>query len=78
MYRKTWLTPSERRCRLSKPPTPCGSNDPPSNMSEARRDTERPPIRAVEHEGRWVLAEENGDSGAWITAETTLRLEDAR
>lgn len=75
-----FVTPSERRCALSKRRTPSGSNDPVSRMSAHHPDTESdaPTIHAVRHEGRWVLAEEGGDAGAWIAAEAPTRLDDAK
>jgi len=41
-------------------------------------DTDAPTIHAVKHEGRWVLAEEGGDAGAWVAAESTVRIDYVR
>jgi len=73
-----FVTPSERRFTLSKRPTPCGSNGAVSPMSTRHPDTDGPTIHAVKHDGRWVLAEEGGDSGAWVAAKAAVRIKDAR
>ena len=80
MHRTTWLTPSERRWRRSPRPTPCGYSDPSSNMSERHPDTDidRPTLIGAWVNGRFVLGEEGGDSGQWISAEATVEIEDAR
>jgi|GEM_PF-3486225 len=80
MHRRMFVTPSERRCALSKRRTPSGSNDPASTMSTPHPDTDTdgPTIHAVKHEGRWVLAEEDGDAGAWVAAESAVRIDYVR
>ena len=37
--------------------------------------TDGPTIHAVKHEGRWVLAEEGGNPGAWVAAKATVQIE---
>ena len=80
MHRHAWVTPSERRFMSSRRRTPSGSNDPASTMSAPHPDTDTdgPTIHAVKHEGRWVLAEEDGDAGAWVAAESTVRIDYVR
>jgi hypothetical protein len=69
------LSPSSHELTL------CGYNGVSSKMSERHRDTEpdidRPELVGVWTDGQFVIGEEDGDSGEWIAAETTVEIEDA-
>ena len=80
MHRTTWVTPSERRSKLSPRPTPSGSNGALSRMSERRpdTDTDRPTLVGAWVQGRYYMGEPDGDAGEFLSAEATVPIEHAR
>lgn len=55
-----------------------GSPEAFSPMTERHPDTERPELVGAWVNGTYYMGETDGDSGEWISAETTTEIDDAR
>ena len=78
MHRRTFVTPSERRSKLSKRPTPSGYSDPSSTMTERHPDTDTPELVGAWVNGRYYMGDPEGDAGEYLSADATVEIKHAR